>query len=106
MQQTRLHVGLVLVNGGEQSDRLDIQGGYNETEIRLAPHETVVMSTREPIDVLSVMPRRIMGTQSDPHLKWGKDGDDCVICLEEMTSEHEVSDLPPCNHTYISLDFP
>ena len=76
----------------------DIQEGDNEvvaTRIILTHHET--------IDVLSVMPRRIMGPLIDPNLKWGMDGDECVICLEAMISGQEVSDLPTCNHTYISM---
>ncbi|KAJ1490418.1 hypothetical protein T484DRAFT_1743552 [Baffinella frigidus] len=32
-------------------------------------------------DVASALLRRIMGTSIDAHLRWGKEGDDCVICL-------------------------
>ena len=68
-------------------------------------------------DVASVLPRRVMGYPNDPppsfphctgspaaHVPWGKEGDDCAICLGVMAAGEHVSDLPGrdqvCNHTF------
>ena len=54
-------------------------------------------------DVTSVLPRRVMGSSPDAspaHLPWGKEGDECMICLGEMVAGGEVTDLPVCNHTF------
>ena len=58
-------------------------------------------------DVASRLPRRVMG-HIDPspfaHAKWGKEGDECAICLGVMAAGEHVSDLPGynqiCNHTF------
>ena len=48
-------------------------------------------------DLASLLPWRIMGSSLDT---WGKEGDECVICLGMMAAGEEVSDLPACYHTF------
>ena len=56
-------------------------------------------------DIGSSLPLRIMGS-SEPELMnvtrtaRGKQGDDCVICLESMVAGDEVTDFLPCKHTH------
>ena len=49
----------------------------------------------------TTLPRRIMGDPASlAHVPWGKEGDECVICLGVMAAGEHVTDLPGCNHTY------
>jgi hypothetical protein len=58
-------------------------------------------------DVMSVLPRRIMGLSVDERLRWGNEGDECIICMEPMANEEEVTDFVPCGHRYFpSLQLP
>ena len=64
-------------------------------------HELDVQGDAEKgFDIAASLPQRIMGTCFDSPVPWGKEGDDCVICLGEMVAGEEVSDLPGCNHTF------
>ena len=55
-------------------------------------------------EIASVLPQRTMGSSLHPspvaHVPWGKEGDECVICLGVMAAGEEVADLPGCNHTF------
>jgi hypothetical protein len=92
----------------EQNQSRDLsghQGGVVDDPVEVPVPIGVIHRTctqHETTDVFSVIPRRIMGTRILPDMKWGKCGDECVICLEPMTSQQDVTDLPPCSHTYIS----
>ena len=56
-------------------------------------------------EIGSSLPRRIMGS-SEPELvdvvrkARGKEGDNCVICMESMVAGDEITDFLPCNHTH------
>ena len=69
--------------------------------------DLVIYQGTDVASVASVLPRRVMG-HIDPspfaHAKWGKEGDECAICLGVMAAGEHVSDLPGynqiCNHTF------
>ena len=97
-----------LVFGNEQGQSRGLPGtqeGVADEPLVAAPVLGGVVQTgsthHKTTDVFSVMPHYIMGTRFHSDLKWGKDGDECVICMEPMTNEQEITDLPPCSHTYI-----
>ena len=86
----------------DRSDRLD------EALAPAAPQGLLVFAGRgeldvqrdagKGVDIASVLPRRIMGTGTAA--PWGKEGDECAICLGEMVAGEKVSDLPGCKHTF------
>ena len=79
-----------------------------DSEGAAAPPSVVLdLQFYQGTDFTSRLPRRVMGhIDQSPfaHAKWGKEGDDCAICLGVMAAGEHVSDLPGldqiCNHTF------
>ncbi|KAJ1480010.1 hypothetical protein T484DRAFT_1812214 [Baffinella frigidus] len=78
----------------------DPEGASAPPSVVIDVPPTVVQLAFKCSDLASLLPRRIMGSSLDARLPWGNVGDECVICLGEMAADEEVSDLPPCNHTF------
>ncbi|KAJ1495473.1 hypothetical protein T484DRAFT_1762278 [Baffinella frigidus] len=90
------------VAGGPSRWAWPSHGPPGDPEGAAVPPSVVHVQCKEVdgADVASVLPLRIMGSSLDANLRWGKEGDQCVICLGAMAAGEHVSDLPGCNHTY------
>mmetsp|Transcript_34189 Transcript_34189/g.78010 ORF Transcript_34189/g.78010 Transcript_34189/m.78010 type:complete len:165 (-) Transcript_34189:165-659(-) len=68
------------------------------------------------LDIASALPQRTMAPHNPTggvgreamvprgavveSMAWGKEGDECSICLGVMVAGEHVTDLPGCNHTF------
>jgi hypothetical protein len=83
--------------GGPSQWVLSSNGPFMDPQGAAAPLDVFYNVQYKTAHVASLLPRRIVGSSPDT---WGKEGDECVICLGTMAAGEEVSDLPACYHTF------
>ncbi|KAJ1475896.1 hypothetical protein T484DRAFT_1750859 [Baffinella frigidus] len=80
--------------GGDEAILGDLEGA--EAAPSDVPHAQYTASDMAAL-LPSLLPQRVLGSSPDT---WGKEGDECAICLGVMAAGEHVSDLPVCYHTF------